>query len=66
MEAGCESNAIGTADVMDEVIEKGVQRRARRLNARQNGLKLLERGSDGRTSKMMLDPIKLLIVFVVL
>lgn len=62
MEAGCESNAIGTADVMDEVIEKGVQRRARRLNARQNGLKLLERGSDGRTSKMMLDPI----VFVVL
>lgn len=62
MEAGCESNAIGTADVMDEVIEKGVQRRARRLNARQNRLKLLERGSDGRTSKMMLDPI----VFVVL
>lgn len=62
MEAGCESNAIGTADVMDEVIEKGVERRARRLNARQNRLKLLERGSDGRTSKMMLDPI----VFVVL
>ena len=62
MEAGRESDAIGTADVMDEVIEKGVQRRARRLNARQNGLKLLERGSDGRTSKMMLDPI----VFVVL
>lgn len=62
MEAGCESDAIGTADVMDEVIEKGVQRRARRLNARQNRLKLLERGSDGRTSKMMLDPI----VFVVL
>ena len=62
MEAGCESNAIGTADVMDEVIEKGVQRRARRLNARQNGLKLLERGRYGRTSKMMLDPI----VFVVL
>ena len=62
MEAGCERDAIGTADVMDEVIEKGVQRRARRLNARQNGLKLLERGSDGRTSKMMLDPI----VFVVL
>ena len=28
VEAGCESNAIGTADVMDEVIEKGVQRRA--------------------------------------
>ena len=62
MEAGCESNAIGTADVMDEVIEKGVERRARRLNARQNRLKLLERGSDGRTSKMMLDPI----VFAVL
>lgn len=62
MEAGCKSDAIGTADVMDEVVEKGVQRRARRLNARQNGLKLLERGSDGRTSKMMLDPI----VFVVL
>ena len=62
MEAGCEGNAIGTADVMDEVIEKGVQGRAQRLNARQNGLKLLERGSDGRTSKMMLDPI----VFVVL
>lgn len=62
MEAGCKSDAIGTADVMDEVIEKGVQRRARRLNARQNRLKLLERGSDGRTSKMMLDPI----VFVVL
>lgn len=62
MEAGCEGNAISTADVMDEVIEKGVQRRARRLNARQNRLKLLERGSDGRTSKMMLDPI----VFVVL
>ena len=57
MEVGCKSNAIGTADVMDEVIEKGVQGRARRLNARQNGLKLLERGSDGRTSKMMLDPI---------
>lgn len=62
MEAGCESDAIGTADVMDEVIEKKVQGRARRLNARQNRLKLLERGSDGRTSKMMLDPI----VFVVL
>ena len=62
MEVECESNAIGTADVMDEVIEKGVQGRARRLNARQNRLKLLERGSDGRTSKMMLDPI----VFVVL
>lgn len=62
MEAGCESDAIGTADVMDEVIEKRVQGRARRLNARQNRLKLLERGSDGRTSKMMLDPI----VFVVL
>lgn len=62
MEAGCESDATGTADVMDEVIEKGVQRRARRLNACKNGLKLLERGSDGRTSKMMLDPI----VFVVL
>ena len=62
MEAGCESDAIGTADVMDEVIEKRVQGQARRLNARQNRLKLLERGSDGRTSKMMLDPI----VFVVL
>lgn len=62
MEAGCKSNAIGTADVMDEVIEKGMQGRAQRLNARQNRLKLLERGSDGRTSKMMLDPI----VFVAL
>ena len=62
MEAGCKSDAIGTADVMDEVVEKGVQGRARRLNARQNGLKLLERGSDGRTSKMKRDPI----VFVVL
>lgn len=62
MEAGCKSNAIGTADVMDEVIEKGMQGRAQRLNARQNRLKLLERGRDGRTSKMMLDPI----VFVAL
>ena len=62
MEVECESNAIGTADVMDEVIEKRVQGRARRLNARQNRLKLLERRRNGGTSKMMLDPI----VFVVL
>lgn len=62
MEVECESNAISTADVMDEVIEKRVQGRARRLNARQNGLKLLERRRNGGTSKMMLDPI----VFVVL
>lgn len=62
MEAGCKSDAIGTADVMDEVIEKRVQGRARRLNARQNRLKLLERGSDGRTSKMMLDPIVLVVL----